>query len=129
MESVVIGDNVKTISEMAFANCSRLNDVYVQFSTPIEINENTFDDEIYEKATLHVPSGSQQDYSTAEYWKSFIHIVDDVNPSAVLLPKTDEEPLMIFDINGHRRHRLAPGINIIKMNNGKNRKVVVNHGG
>jgi hypothetical protein len=70
----------------------------------------------------------QQNYTTAEHWKRFIHIVDDVNPSAVLLPKTDEEPLMIFDINGNRLHQLTPGINIIKMKNGKNKKVVVNHG-
>ena len=105
-----------------------MTDIYVHSSTPIEIIENTFDEKSYKKATLHVPSGSQQNYTTAEHWKRFIHIVDDVNPLAVLLPKTDEEPLMIFDYNGNRLHQLTPGINIIKMKNGKNKKVVVNHG-
>ena len=62
---------------------------------------------------------------TAEYWQRFIHIVDDVEPSGILLPTTVEEPWMVFDINGKRWPHLKSGVNIIKYKNGETKKKYV----
>ena len=122
LTQINIPEHVTKIGINAFYGCSSLADIYVHSSTPAEIGEYTFWEKTYSKATLHVPSGNLQNYATAAHWNRFIHIVDDVEPSAILSPTATEEPQMIFDINGNRLPHLTPGINIIKYQNGKIRK-------
>jgi hypothetical protein len=122
--TVTIPNSVTSIGQYSLAGCSNMTDIFVHSITPIEIRELTFGDDNYQKSTLHVPSGSLNKYSTADYWKNFIHIVDDIEPSAIQSPMTEEEPNMIFDINGSRLPHLTPGINIIKYKNGEIRKLI-----
>ncbi len=125
LKSITIGEGVETVGDAAFWGCSVISDIFVHSSIPAEIFENTFTEKNYKNATLHVPSGSLQNYVTAEYWQRFIHIVDDVEPSGILLPTTVEEPWMIFDINGKRWPHLKSGVNIIKYKNGETKKKYV----
>ena len=113
---------METIGSAAFCGCFVIADVYVRSSIPTEIFENTFTEKNYKNATLHVPSGCLQNYATAEHWKRFIHIVDDMELSGILSSTTVEAPWMIFDTNGKRLPHLKSGINIIKYKNGETKK-------
>ena len=117
-----IPERVEEIGINAFYGCSDLADIYVHSSTPAKIFAYTFWEKTYGKATLHVPAGSLQDYSTAAHWNRFSKTVDDAEPSAVLSLKTVDQPQIIFDIDGKRLPHLTPDINIIKSKNGEIRK-------
>ena len=123
LNKVTIPSSVASIGDYAFCMCSSLTDIYVHASAPMEIFADTFS--YYDTSTLHVPVGSLQEYSTAQYWKKFLHIVDDIAVSAILSPKADEEPLQIFNANGRSIQHLSPGINIIKYKNGEVKKVLI----
>ena len=68
--STLIGPN-------AFQGCDALKDVYNESMIPQGIsNEETFSS--YSIATLHVPVGTKALYQTANHWKNFSNIVDDI---------------------------------------------------
>jgi hypothetical protein len=123
LNKVTIPSSVASIGDYAFCMCSSLTDIYVHSSTPMEIFADTFS--YYDTSTLHVPVGSLHEYSTAQFWKKFLHIVDDIAVSAILSPKADEEPQQIFDVNGRSIKHLIPGFNIIKYKNGEVKKVYI----
>lgn len=125
LTKVTIPSSVTSIEQYALAGCSSMADIYVHATTPMEIKDLTFGEDNYQKSILHVPSGSMNNYSTADYWKNFINIVDDIEPSAILSPMTEEEPSMIFDMNGNRLPHFIPGVNIIKYKNGEIRKLYI----
>ena len=122
LTTATIPSSVTSIEQYALAGCSNMTDIYVHATTPMEIKDLTFGDVSYQKSTLHVPSGSLNNYTTADYWKNFVHIVDDIEPSSYLSPLTADESNVIFDINGHRLPHYIPGVNIIKYKNGEIRK-------
>jgi len=76
LTSVIIPNSVKTIENGVFCGTS-LKDVTVEWSMPLSVpaslfcNVNTF-------ATLHVPAGSKALYQSADVWKDFGMIVEDV---------------------------------------------------
>ena len=83
-------------------------------------------------ATLHVPEGSIGKYMSASQWEIFGSIVpigdDEEYPTGVPQIKTSEfeQPSSaIFNINGHRISEPQKGLNIIRSNNGKIKKVIV----
>jgi len=54
-----------------------LTDVYVSWSTPPPV-KNIFDFNNFKNATLHIPQGALAAYQSADLWKSFLNIVEDV---------------------------------------------------
>ena len=122
LTSITIPNSVTSIGRASFSGCTNMADIYVLSTTPIELREDPFGNNLYQKTTLHVPSGCLNDYSTADYWKNFVHIVDDIEPSAFMSPTTTDEPMMIYDLNGRRLPHLIPGVNIIKYKNGEVKK-------
>jgi hypothetical protein len=123
LTTVTIPGSVAAIGDYAFCMCSSLTDIFVHAAVPMPIFGDTFSN--YDTSTLHVPTGSLNSYSTAQYWKKFTHIVDDIDASAILTVQADEAAPLIFDVNGHRLQRLLPGVNIVKQRNGAVRKIVV----
>ena len=127
--------STRSIDEKAFEGLP-LEEVIVHMDTPIAINENTFNSDVYETATLIVPKGAKELYKTAATWSLFKNIVgedEDLNE-----PNEDEE----IEVNGineitnsdasvQNRYGLngqmtnGKGLNIIRMSNGQVRKVMV----
>lgn len=75
LASVTIGENVSSIGNHAFGNCSGLKSVKVERKTPVNLTEiHTF---TYRKqATLYVPYGCKSTYEVADVWKEFKEIVE-----------------------------------------------------
>lgn len=75
LTKVEIGKNVKEIGKDAFKDCSNLATVICQSMTPPTMtNQETFDQQCYNNATLQVPKASLEAYKTADWWRMFKHI-------------------------------------------------------
>lgn len=59
LTDLIIGSQIKTIGENAFAGCRNLQNVTVRRPDAITIPENAFDPQTYLTATLYVPEGSK----------------------------------------------------------------------
>lgn len=71
---MVIPSCVTSIGFCAFDYCSTLRDVYSLNVTPPSC-DNTFDNDIYDYATLYVPTSAVADYESADEWCEFSKIV------------------------------------------------------
>ena len=69
LREIRIPSSIISIGGNVFSNCPNLLDVYTYTIEPTAINQNTFS--TYEKATLHVPSTSFQNYYWNTEWSQF----------------------------------------------------------
>ena len=75
LASVTIGNGVKAIEEFAFSGCTALTEITCLATTPpVMENENCFDNECYETATLFVPAEVVNVYRNAPAWDKFNNI-------------------------------------------------------
>jgi hypothetical protein len=78
---------------------------------------------------IHVPEGCADAYREAYGWKDFKQIVefDATAIEGIQTGGADDESIdRIYDVNGIERQQLGRGINIVRMRNGKVKKVYVN---
>ena len=78
---------------------------------------------------IHVPEGCADAYREAYGWKNFKQIVefDATAIEGIQTGGADDESIdRIYDVNGIERQQLGRGINIVRMRNGKVKKVYVN---
>ena len=88
LKTITIPGSVKSIGRLSlndfrFDCTSSITDIYNHIKTPINIDDDCFNNENYDNATLHVPFGTKNAYANAEGWMNFVHIVDDI-PSSTL---------------------------------------------
>ena len=77
LTSITIPSSVTSIDvNFSFAGCSGLTNVKVDLETPLSISSSTFSNRA--NATLVVPIGSKAAYESADYWKEFKRIVEDI---------------------------------------------------
>ena len=72
LKSVTIPSTVTSIGEKAFNFCKIIEEVSSHIPTPFGISDNTFPEEVYAKAALHVPYGTEDLYASAAGWKKFV---------------------------------------------------------
>ena len=75
LTEVILGEEVKVISEWAFGSCQKLKDIYCYAEEVPETYGDIVNWELYEKATLYVPSASLDAYKAHEMWGQFKTIV------------------------------------------------------
>ena len=87
LTSIVIPSSVTNIGNLAFYGCYRLNTIYCLSTIPPTCGLKTFicstdyvrdQYDIYTYATLHVPMGSEELYSSAYEWRYFNKIKEDM---------------------------------------------------
>ena len=128
LTTVSLGSNVSNIGANAFAHLSKLEDVYCYAIRYPRVDASTFQGSYVEYVTLHVPEVSLQQYKNHAVWGEFFMVVPLDEPSAITDIEGDGNGLeieAIYDLNGQRQPALRPGINIIKMNDGTIKKVMV----
>ena len=81
LRSITLPSTLAGIGQMAFKGCP-LKDVACLAATPPGINENTFDEETYSGAALHVAAYALASYQAATGWKNFRAIQDDAEEFA-----------------------------------------------
>ena len=63
------------IERAAFEQCTNLTEIIsLNPKAPSIVYGSAFDQTVEQNATLYVPVGSKEAYSTADYWKNFVHI-------------------------------------------------------
>ena len=78
LAQVELGSGLRTIAGLAFDGCPAITDIICHSGQPAEIEDwSPFSSSIYSTATVHVPSGSLPNYSSAPVWMRFDHFVDD----------------------------------------------------
>ena len=131
LTTVTISSNLTCIDDSAFHKCTSLADMYCYAEQVPEMGKDIFVDSNYRNATLHVPAASVEAYRNAEQWKDFGSIValtgEDPKPTAV--DAMEYAPMAtnkaIYDLQGHQLAQPKKGLNIIRMSDGKTKKVIV----
>jgi hypothetical protein len=145
MEQVVLPAALNSIGTLSFWMCDKLHTVYCLNTTPpaIENAYNMFTEYTLNDGKLIVPAGCAEAYRNAYGWGSFKNIVeaDDIEalvaqykpqhhdfsvPTAVapVSSYNDGAGTQVFNLNGMRLTQPARGLNIIRMEDGKVRKVI-----
>lgn len=80
--SVTIPSNVTCVEDSAFHKCTSITDIYLYAEQVPKTGKDVFVDSNYKNATLHVPANAVEAYRNAEQWKDFGNIValTDDNP-------------------------------------------------
>lgn len=123
---IILPEGVTDIGSKSFAGCSSITSIYSYNENPNSCANDAFDNSTYNSATLYVPYGSKGAYQSAEGWKNFKNI-EEMTPSAIHDVNTTEDDIKIIDIydsNGSKISNLRKGINIVKYNDGKTKKVL-----
>ena len=117
LEYVTIGSGVTEIGRYAFFGDSKITTIWCKVDFPFDLNENVFDDEVYDNATLYVPVGSRINYMTSIGWNRFKNIVEtDTEPTTdVSVAKADQpsKAAPVYSLSGQRLSQPQKGINII----------------
>ena len=73
LTSVTIPSSVTSLGYKSFYGCTGLTSVKSERTSPFEI-DNVFDDTVYDRATLLVPTGSKSEYLATSGWNNFRNI-------------------------------------------------------
>lgn len=83
LHDVVLPYSLKGLRTSSFKQCDRLSDIYCLSPTPPLADINTFEEGPAIRY-LHVLKGKQKEYSEAQGWGVFNHIIDDIDPATSL---------------------------------------------
>lgn len=88
---------------------------------PVKLDWNPTPHELYDSCELCVPESALEAYKAAPVWRQFKKITGFAGVNNI--DDENAEIVEIYSIEGYRRDRLMPGINICRYSNGKTRKV------
>ena len=117
--SVKLPESLTQLGTSTFAGCTDVLDYYVYNPVPPSLYASTFSDY---SATLHVPFGTIETYSSRSYWKEFTNIEEMVSSGINEITANEAEEIKsIYSIDGKRlgiadKENLPAGVYII---NGK----------
>lgn len=127
LETVYIGKGVTTIGQTAFGACTGLKTIYAAATKPATFGANTFINVTVSNIALVVPTGAKAAYQAADTWKEFGSITEMANIEAagITSAKANSTAIQRFDLGGRQLRSNKKGLNIIKMDNGQTRKMLV----
>ena len=121
LKTLTIGKEVTNIWDYSFYGCTAIENIFVHHETPISLENYTFSSSIYSTCKLNVPDNSVSLYSTSNVWRNFQNIESfTTSIENISNPIPSEE--YIYDINGAVSNNYV-GIKILKMKDGKTRKI------
>lgn len=84
-----------------------------------------FSSDTFENAILYVPAGTIDKYKAKNGWKSFAHIKEG-SPAGIKASEIKgSNELKRYDLSGRAVKQSSRGINIIRMDDGTTKKVLV----
>lgn len=152
LTSITLPPRISTISYLAFENCWSLSSITipnsvtsiglnafggVDFSNIVSLVENpfgikgkssnarTFSENTYNNAILYVPKGTKEKYESTEGWKDFLYIEEGSPSSITNIESEDTKEYKRYTLDGRVVKNSRKGINLIQMNNGSTKKVLV----
>lgn len=129
LKSVTIGSSTASIGTKAFFQCLRLTDITsLNKIPPIIENNDAFDNDQYQNATLHVPTDGLDNYKYADAWKDFKNIDSDISGVEEVTVNEANAPAEYYRLDGAKAgcstEGLTPGI-YIKRQGSKTEKVAI----
>lgn len=129
LKTLTIPSTVKSILLNAIRNCTNLTEVYCLAESVPDTDDNAFDGTPTEKSTLHVPANAVEKYKSTWPWSDFKEIVAlDADGIAKVIyeegANTDSDA-RIYDLQGNLQTNMRKGVNIIRLSDGKIRKVLL----
>ena len=112
LASVTLGKSVTTIGEYAFSKTSAIETITCKATTPPSWGAmSIFTANVYNNASLHVPTASEEAYKSSQYWGQFQNIIGDVTidiPGDLdgdgLVTISDADNVVVIIINGGNGH-------------------------
>ena len=127
LTKVIVGCKVNDIGESAFEECTELKDFYCYAKEVPSVGNMTFRNSLIEYATLHVPAESIEKYKADFVFGQFGNIIalsdsemTNINAVSITPHKT-----MIYTLDGIQHKDTQEGLNIIKSEDGKTRKIYI----
>ncbi|MDO4210705.1 MAG: leucine-rich repeat protein [Bacteroidales bacterium] len=102
---VRFNSDLEFITYGAFLMCPSITDVYCTGTTPpgaAYFFNYEFDYDVTQTATLHVPAGTKDAYSSANLWGNFIHVTEDDEDGIRTLTPDAVEDAPVYDLQGRR---------------------------
>ena len=120
----MIPNSVTSIGYGAFSGCN-IQEVISKIENPFDIPTNTFNDNTFFNATLYVPKGTIDKYKAKEGWKKFMFIEEGTPSSIINIDSEGTNEYRRYSLDGKVVKNPHKGINIIQMNDGKVKKILV----
>lgn len=122
---MIIGNSMTSIAYGAFASSTKLESITSLAAIAPEADPEAFATAAYLNTMLYVPIGSLASYQSATCWKNFL--IEEVDVSGVEDVKADKEVVETarYALDGKTLQAPTKGMNIVKMNDGTTKKVLV----
>lgn len=127
LETVVIGSGVENWGEGAFRFCESIKSIYLRSENVVTPTSGYhFDEALYDTATLYVPTGTKGLYQGDPYWGQFKNIVEfSVTDIESVIDHIDNSAIdRIYTLDGAAQRSVRDGLQILRMNDGKTKKVI-----
>ena len=125
LKSLYIPSTVNTIAINAFKNCKGMTDVYCYAEDVPNTDFDAFDATPTESSTLHVMPNSVDAYRTSWPWSDFKEIVAIESITGIDGINQVNDVQAVYSARGEKLSHYQKGINIIKMKDGRVKKVLV----
>lgn len=124
LKYIKLGSGLTTIGQAAFYDCNNIERIEILATTPPSFNEtNPFSSTVYLTAQLIVPKGTKELYSMSLGWSNFMDIVETEN-AGISDTEISDEIVSIYSVLGIKLNELQQGLNIVKYKSGKIEKVL-----
>ena len=128
LSSVTIPEGVTSIGDYAFYRCENLATIVSFIEEPSStLRYDVFDNFTLNNATLYVPQGTTEKYKAAKGWEEFVWIEEGM-PTGIKLPaneNVESAGVLRYAPDGRRLAEPKRGLNIMKMPDGKTKKVII----
>lgn len=132
LKRIYIAESVQKIGDCAFGWCENISDVYCQAVTPPTYiytwhwdTSQFFFNSYPDYATLHVPESSLDSYKNAFSWQNFGSFVVLSNEETAIKSVKSTDKREYYTLDGVKKDSPRNGLNIIKLQDGTVKKIVV----
>lgn len=124
LKNVELGSGIELIKKWAFQKNTSIETFTIMTPNVAALEEDVFMECDLSKASLIVADGLKADYEVAAQWKEFGKI-DEFTSTGIEAIDNVSGIKAIYDINGARHNNFVKGVNIVKMNDGRIKKVII----
>ena len=134
LRMIKLGSGVKEIGYGAFANILKTNEttrsdddylhIYCEAEVVPTISSDAFAGTDMSRVVLHVPDNLINEYKAADVWKE-IGTIEGLFGTGIKAITNKISEAQIYDLQGNRLNNVRKGLNIIRMSDGKVKKVIV----